>query len=83
MFSCIAGKDGSYWRAVDDKEALVRKLQATSSLVVGLPTKSYHACTQITLSRSFCRIVVSWYVDSLVRGLRNYAKKLLFKVSVR
>ena len=33
---------------------------------------------------SSCKIVLSWYVDSLECRLRNYAKKLIFKgLSVR
>ena len=36
-----------------------------------------------SFSRCYCKIVLCWYVDSLVCRLRNYAKKLIFKEFVR
>ena len=39
-------------------------------------------CTETiyNFSRCYCKIVLCWYVDSLERRLRNYVKKLIFKV---
>ena len=39
--------------------------------------------SKYNFSRCYCKIVLSWYVDSLECRLRNYAKKLIFKDFVR